>query len=106
MRRWIDDEGVNPSDIAVLVSKQQNLYCQKLRAALDTRCVPFRDEDATQNLAAEPVANLIVDFLLVAVGQRQPGPFQRLSTLLYSDADLIKRMSTVRDLAGTDSSQL
>jgi superfamily I DNA/RNA helicase len=82
MRRWIDDEGVNPSDIAVLVSKQQNLYCQKLRAALETKCVPFRDEDATQNLAAEPVANLIVDFLLVAVGQRQPGPFQRLLDLV------------------------
>lgn len=82
VRDWIDDEGLNPSEIAVLVSKQQNLYCQKLRAALDARGVPFRDEDATQNLASEPVANLIVDFLLVAAGQRQPGPFQRLLDLV------------------------
>jgi len=57
-------------------------YCQKLRAALDAKGVPFRDEDATQNLASEPVANLIVDFLLVAAGQRQPGPFQRLLDLV------------------------
>lgn len=78
VRGWIDHEGINPSEIAVLVSKQQNLYCQKLRAALEAKGVPFRDEDATQNLASEPVANLIVDFLLVAVGHRQPGPFQRL----------------------------
>lgn len=78
VRGWIDDYGVNPSEIAVLVSKQQNLYCQKLRAALDAKGVPYRDEDSTQNLASEPVANLIVDFLLVAAGQRQPGPFQRL----------------------------
>lgn len=82
MRGWIDDEGLNPSEIAVLVSKQQNLYCHKLRAALDAKSVPFRDEDATQNLASEPVANLIVDFLLVAAGQRQPGPFQRLLNLV------------------------
>lgn len=82
VRGWIDDEGVNPSEIAVLVSKQQNLYCQKLRAALDAKGVPYRDEDTTQNLASEPVANLIVDFLLVAAGQRQPGPFQRLLDLV------------------------
>jgi superfamily I DNA/RNA helicase len=82
MRGWIDDEGVNPSEIAVLVSKQQNLYCQKLRAVLDAKGVPYRDEDATQNLASEPVANLIVDFLLVAAGQRQPRPFQRLLDLV------------------------
>lgn len=82
VRKWIEGEGVNPSEIAVLVSKQQNLYCQKLRAALDTNGVPYRDEDATQNLASEPVANLIVDFLLVTAGQRQPGPFQRLLDLV------------------------
>lgn len=82
VRGWIDDAGVDPSEIAFLVSKQQNLYCHKLRAALDAKCVPFRDEDATQNLASEPVANLIVDFLLVATGQRQPGPFQRLLDLV------------------------
>ncbi|MEN9491396.1 MAG: hypothetical protein RJA63_1845 [Pseudomonadota bacterium] len=82
VRDWIEDDGVNPSEIAVLVSKQQNLYCQRLRAALDAKGVPFRDEDATQNLASEPVASLIVDFLLVAAGQRQPGPFQRLLDLV------------------------
>lgn len=82
VRGWIDGECLNPSEIAVLVSKQQNLYCQKLRAALKSRGVPTRDEDAMQNLASEPVANLIVDFLLVATGQRQPGPFQRLLDLV------------------------
>lgn len=82
VRRWIDDEGVNPSEIAVLVSKQQNLYCQKLRAALDARGLPYREEDAIQNLASEPVANLIVDFLLISTGHRQPGPFRRLLDLL------------------------
>lgn len=82
VRGWIDDEDVEPSEIAVLVSKQQKLYCQKLRAALEARGVPFRDEDEVQNLASEPVANLIVDFLLVAAGQRQPAPYRRLLDLV------------------------
>lgn len=82
VRGWIDDEDVDPSEIAILVSKQQNLYGQKLRAALDARDVPFRDEDEDQNLASEPVANLIVDFLLVASGQRQPAPYRRLLDLV------------------------
>lgn len=81
VRGWIDDD-VAPSEIAVLVSKQQNLYCQKLRTAFEARAVPFRDEDKVQNLASEPVANLIVDFLLiVAAGQRQPAPYRRLLDL-------------------------
>lgn len=82
VRGWIDDEDVEPSEIAVLVSKQQKLYCQKLRAALEARGVPFRDEDESQNLAAEPVASLIVDFLLVAAGQQQPAAYRRLLDLV------------------------
>lgn len=82
MRDWINVEGIEPSEIAVLVSKQQNLYCQKLRAALEVRGVPFREEDSTQDLASEPVARLIVDFLLVASGQQQPAPYRRLLDLI------------------------
>lgn len=82
VRGWIDDEGLNPTEIAVLVSKQQKLYGQKLRAALEARGVPYRDEDEVQNLASEPVAALIVDFLLVAAGQRQPAAYRRLLDLV------------------------
>jgi superfamily I DNA/RNA helicase len=82
MRRWIDDEGLDPSEIAVLVSKQQSAYCAKLCAVLNVQGIPFREEDASQNLAAEPIAQLIVDFLLVVSGQRQPGPHRRLLDLI------------------------
>jgi superfamily I DNA/RNA helicase len=81
MRGWIDDEGIDPSEVAVLVSKQQSLYCQKLRAALEAREVPFREEDVAQDLASEPVACLIIDFLLIATGSRQPAPYRRLLDL-------------------------
>jgi superfamily I DNA/RNA helicase len=82
LRHWIDDDGIEPSEIAVLVSKQQNLYCQKLRAALETLGVPFREEDAAQDLASEPVACLIIDFILIATGTRQPAPHRRLLNLV------------------------
>lgn len=82
MRKWIDEESIEPSEIAVLVSKQQRLYCQKLGLALEARGVPFREEDAVQDLASEPVANLVVDFLLIASGQRQPAPYRRLLDLV------------------------
>ncbi|MDT6995083.1 ATP-dependent helicase [Burkholderia cenocepacia] len=81
-RDWIEEEGIAPSEIAVLVSKQQNLYCQKLRTALEVRGVPFREEDSTQDLASDPVACLIIDFLLVASGSRQPAPYGRLLDLV------------------------
>ena len=85
MRNWIENEGLNPSEIAVLVSKQQSLYCQKLRAALEASDVPFREEDVAQDLASEPVARLIIDFLLIVGGSSQPGPYRRLLDLVVFD---------------------
>jgi superfamily I DNA/RNA helicase len=82
MREWIEDDVLHPSEIAVLVSKQQNAYCKKLCAALEAQGVPFREEDTSQDLAAEPIACLIVDFLLVATGDRQPAPYRRLLDLI------------------------
>lgn len=82
MRAWIDDEDIDPSEIAVLVRNQQSLYCKKLCSALKAQGVPFREEDASQNLAAEPIACLIIDFLLVVTGRRQPGPYRRLLDLI------------------------
>lgn len=79
---WIDNEGISPSEIAVLVSRQQNLYCPKLHAALEARGVPFRIEDNAQDLASEPVASLILDFLLVVAGSRQAAAYRRLLDLM------------------------
>ena len=84
---WIESEAIEPSEIAVLVSKQQNLYCQALRAALRGRGVPFREEDQTQDIASEPIARLITDFLLVIGGDAQPEAYRRLlETVVYDEA--------------------
>ena len=84
---YIDNDAIEPSEIAVLVSKQQNLYCQELRAALTARKVPFREEDQAQDLASEPVVRLITDFLLVVGGSAQPEAYRRLlDAVVYGEA--------------------
>lgn len=83
---WMETETIEPSEIAVLVSKQQNLYCQELRTALRERKVPFREEDQAQDLASEPVVRLITDFLLVVAGSAQPEAYRRLlEAVVYSE---------------------
>lgn len=75
---WIEKDGVSPSEIAVLVSKQQNLYCQTLTEAFERHGVPYREEDGQQDLASEPAACLFVDFFLVTCGLRQATAYRRL----------------------------
>jgi superfamily I DNA/RNA helicase len=83
---WIEIDTIEPSEMAVLVSKQQNLYCQELRAALRARGVPFREEDQTQDIASEPIARLITDVLLVVSGTAQPEAYRRLlEAVVYSE---------------------
>lgn len=84
---WIDNDAMEPSEIAVLVSKQQTLYCQELRAVLSARKVPFREEDQAQDFASEPVVRLITDFLLVVSGSAQPEAYRRLlDAVVYGEA--------------------
>lgn len=82
IRSWIDDEGLAPSEIAVLVSRQPELYADRLMAALVNLGVPFRNEQNLQDLSAEPAARLIVDFLTVVIGDRAPDAFSRLKNML------------------------
>lgn len=84
IRRLIED-GVAPSEIAILVSKQQNLYCQRLTHAFEAAEIPFREEDREQDLASEAVASLLIDFLLIACGSRQPAAYRRLLDFVVFD---------------------
>lgn len=83
---WIEN-GVAPAEVAILLSRQQELYCQSLRAALEDHNVPFREEDRAQDLSSEPIARLITDFLLVVGGGSQPAAYGRLlDIVIYSQA--------------------
>jgi superfamily I DNA/RNA helicase len=84
IRRLIED-GIAPSEIAILVSKQQNLYCQRLTAAFEAAEIPFREEDKEQDLASEPVACLLIDFFLIVSGSRHPAAYRRLLDFVVFD---------------------
>lgn len=102
VRGWID-AGLPPSEIAVLVSKQPNLYADRLMAELVHRNVPFRDEQNLQDLSIEPAARLIVDFLSVVAGEREPDAYGMdvlLATGLDEDAAYESRARWNRHIDG------
>lgn len=85
---WIA-EGIPPSEIAVLVRQQPHLVAAPLAEQLLRRGVPFRNEQAHQDLTAEPAAALILNFLRVIADDRQPDAFadlMRISRRSHADA--------------------
>ncbi|MEU3622468.1 DNA helicase UvrD [Amycolatopsis coloradensis] len=71
-------EGVPPSEIAVVVRSRPDLVTAALGEELGRRGIPFRNEQASQDLAAEPVAALIFDFIRVIAGEGQPEAYASL----------------------------
>jgi superfamily I DNA/RNA helicase len=87
---WINEQKIPHSEIAILVSKQPELYAEAVMSELESRGIPFRNEQKLQDLSAEPIARIIVDFLLVVFGDREPDAFGRLMAVLsvsYQDDD-------------------
>lgn len=68
---WLN-EGVDPSEIAVLVRQQPHLVAAALGSELTSRGIPFRNEQESQSLAAEPAAALIFNFIRVVAADKQP----------------------------------
>jgi len=81
---WIYKEELPPSEIAVLVSRQIELHADRLMAELSMRGISCRNEHDLQDLSSEPAARLIVDFLSVVTGEREPGAYSRLMDVLLA----------------------
>lgn len=75
---WIKSEGVTPSEIAVLVRSTPEAYTIKLVDALSKRNIAHRQESQTQDITTEPMAVVIIDFLLCIYGKREPKAWARL----------------------------
>ena len=84
---WIQDEGIPHSEIAILVSKQLDLYAASLMGELERRGIPYRNEQQLQDISVEPVARLIVDYLLSLYGSREPAAWLRLIDQLIPFSD-------------------
>ncbi len=55
--------------------------------ALEKRGIPYRNEQQLQDISAEPLARLIVDYLACLYGQREPKAWIRLMSQLIPLAD-------------------
>ncbi len=74
---WLD-EGVPASEIAVLVRQQSKEVCEALGEELHDRGIPYRNEQDSQDLAAEPAAALIFNFVWVVASDRRPDAYAEL----------------------------
>lgn len=84
---WINTEQLPPAEIAVLVSKQLDLYADHLMSELEARGIPYRNEQQLQDITIEPAARLIVDYLSCLYGKREPKAWIRLMNQLIPFAD-------------------
>lgn len=91
---WIRQEQLAPSEIAVLIARQPDLYGDHLMAALGRRQIPFRNEQQIQDISVEPAARLVVDYLSCIYGQRKPKAWIRLMNQLipFADEDVQSRV--------------
>lgn len=96
------EQGVPGDEIAVLAAIQPHLYTVDLQEELRARRIPFRLENQLQDLATEPLATLITDFLCVVHDRNRPAAYARLMdaaqgwNALQVDAD--KRYIALRTL--------
>ena len=68
-------EGVPPSEIAILVRQQSQQVTEALGDELHDRGIPYRNEQDSQDLGAEPVAALIFNFIRVVATDRHPDAY-------------------------------
>lgn len=84
---WITEDGVLPSEVAVLVRQQAHLFAAHLMIELDARGIAYRNEQQLQDDLAEPLGQLILDFLAVTIHDRQPDAYRRLVEMLTPGSD-------------------
>ena len=98
IQTWIIEEHIPPSEIAILVSKQIEHYAFDLMNALKAKEIPFRNEQNMQDISTEPVARLIIDYLLCLYGPRNPKAWTKINKLLSPfDIDEQTHISIIRN---------
>lgn len=87
IQQWSNEEKVPLSEIAILISKQADLYGQLVMQELDSRQIPYRNEQQLQDISTEPIARLIVDYLLCLYGKKEANAWIRLEEQLMPFVD-------------------
>ena len=88
--KWIRQrlaDGVPEAEIAVLFSKQPKQYGQQIFSALNEAGIAFRDEQALQDLAREPIVQVLLDYYQLLTGSRRPRAYLRLARSSHFSSD-------------------
>lgn len=102
---WLN-EGVPPSEIAILVRQQPHFVCEHLMTQLADRGIASRNEQTRQDLTAEPVPALILNLIRVLADDRRSSAYEQLvrvigGTSLTEETALRKARAVNRFLAST-----
>ena len=87
IKTWVTTENIPLSEIAILISKQADLYAQLIMQELEEQKIPYRNEQQLQDISAEPITRLIVDYLLCLYGKKEPNAWASLEEQLIPFAD-------------------
>ncbi|MCT2587571.1 ATP-dependent helicase [Actinophytocola gossypii] len=98
IEHWLK-EGVETSEIAILVRQQPHLVAAALGSELTDRGIPFRNEQESQDLTAEPAVALVFNFLRVINGDSQPDAYAEMM-------GVVNRLSASEDEGARFDSQL
>lgn len=77
LEKWLTG-GTPPSEIAVLIRNQPHLVGAVLGKELTARGVAYRNEQESQDLTAEPAAELMLNYLRVVADDRRPDAYADL----------------------------
>ncbi|MGO9264781.1 MAG: UvrD-helicase domain-containing protein [Candidatus Binataceae bacterium] len=79
----IENDGIAPEQIAVLVSRQPDIYAAPLMRELDALGLAYRNEQQLQDIATEPAAQLVVDLIRIVYGEREADAYCRVTGLFH-----------------------
>ncbi|MCG8521857.1 MAG: ATP-dependent helicase, partial [Pseudomonadales bacterium] len=82
---FIENENVPLHEIAILCSKQPHLYARAIMEELTSREIPYRNEQDLQDLASEPIFRLLISFIAILIGTREPESWTGLKETLSPD---------------------
>ena len=82
IKNWVDEENIPLSEIAILISKQADLYAQLIMKEFEKHQIPYRNEQQLQDISTEPITRLIIDYLLCLYGEQEPNAWIRLKEQL------------------------
>lgn len=67
IKKWIDDDGLNPNDICIIVKQKLDEYCDKLIDEMMAKYgVKIQNENKLQDLTSEECVRILLDVIMCA----------------------------------------